>query len=117
MPEEIPKRKIPEFDIGKQMENLKTVSAVTDVLSKDEELAKQIADVFKQVAEEKEKELVERVTNLLAEKVKGVSTEQMKAVFPFWYLCYFPPEAMSHLWTSGWRAQTLPPIPRILWYW
>lgn len=117
MDEEIPKRKIPEFDIGKQMESLKTVSAVTDVLSKDKELAKQIADIFKQVAEEKERELVERVTSLLAEKVKGVSAEQMKSVFPFWYLCYFPPEAMGHLWTAGWRTYPLPPVPRHYWYW
>jgi phenylpyruvate tautomerase PptA (4-oxalocrotonate tautomerase family) len=107
---------MPEFEIGKeQIENLKAVAAVTKALSEDKELAKKIANVFKQVAEEKEKELVERVTNLLAEKVKDVSTEQMKASFNFWYLCYFPPEAISPLWHTL-RTQPLPPVPNYLWY-
>ena len=115
MAEELPKRKMPEFKIGKeQMDNLKTVAAVTDVLSKNPDLAKEIANIFKEVAEEKERELVKRVTELLAEKVKTVSPEQIQASFDYWYIWYFPPETMSFMWQAGWRTY---PAPRVWMGW
>jgi len=89
---EIPEKRMPEFKIGtEQIENLKTVSAVTKVLAENPALTEEIAEIFKQIAIEKEKELVERVTAVLADKVE-VPVDKIKAAFWYWYIWYFPPE-------------------------
>jgi hypothetical protein len=105
MDEKLPKRKMPEFEIGKeQMENLKTVAAVTKMLTEDKMLAREIADVFKQVAIEKDRELIDRVTNVLAQRVKEVSAEQIRTAFNYWYIWYLPPEDLEFVWHTGWRV-------------
>ena len=115
MAEELPKRKMPEFKIGKEyMDNLKTVAAVTDVLSKDEELVKQIAEIFKEVAMEKERELINRVTELIAEKVTTVPADKIKASFDYWYV--LSPAGISPSWVpTGWRQVPWQPVPSWLW--
>ena len=108
MTENPPKRKMPDFEIGKErMNDLKTVAAVTKVLSEDPKLAEELSRIFKEVAMEKERELMERVTALLAEKVPDVQREKIEAAFDYWYVWYFPPEAMRFVWTTGWRCQPL----------
>ena len=98
MAEKLPEKSMPEFKIGKeQIDELKTVSAVTKVLAENPELAKEIAEIFEQVAMEKERELVERITSLLAEKVKDIPADKIKAAFFYWYIWYFPPEPRKHL--------------------
>ncbi len=105
MDENLRKARMPEFEIGKeQMENIKTVAAVSKTLSDHPDLAKQIAEIFNEVAKAKERELIEKVTNLLAEKVTGISPEQLKSAFNYWYIFYIPPEAMSSVWHTSWRV-------------
>jgi len=101
----LPEKKMPEFKIGmEQTDELRTVSAVTKILAENPALAQEIADIFKQVAMEKERELIERVTNLLAEKVTEVPADKIKAAFYIWYIWYFPPEPKFHLYYFPPRA-------------
>ncbi len=87
MGEKIPKKSMPEFEIAsEQVNELKAVSAVTKVLADNPQVIKEISEIFKQVEMEKERELVEKVTKLLAEKVTEVPAEQIKAAFNYWYL-------------------------------
>ena len=84
--EKIPKAKIPESEIGKEdIEELKTVSTITKMLADHPELTKEMAEIFKQVAMEKEKELTERISKLLAEKVKEIPADRIGATMPYWY--------------------------------
>lgn len=109
MDKELPKRRMPEFKIGNEyMENLKTVAAVTDVLSKDEDLVKQIADVFNRIAMEKQNQLVDEVTALIAEKVTTVPADKIKASFDYWYI--LSPAGASAAWvpTGPWRVFWVP---------
>lgn len=105
MDENLRKAKMPEFEIGKeQMENIKTVAAVSKTLAEDPELTMQIAKIFRDVAMAKERELMEQVTAALAEKVQGISPEQLKAAFNYWYIFYLPPESMCSIWHTSWRV-------------
>ena len=98
MGEKLPKKKIPEFKIAKEkIRELKTVSAVTKVLSENPALAEEIAGIFKEVAIEKDRELIERVTSLLVARVPEVSTADIKAAFDLWYILYSPPEPRTAL--------------------
>ena len=84
--EKMPKGKIPEAEIGKeQAEELKAVSAVTKMLAENPDLAKEMAKIFEQVAKEKEKELTEKISKLLADKVKEIPADRISAAMPFWY--------------------------------
>ncbi len=84
--EKIPRGKIPETEIAKeQAEQLKTVSAVTKMLAEDPSLAKEMAEIFEQIAKEKEKELTERVSRLLATKVKEIPADRISASMQYWY--------------------------------
>jgi len=81
MEDKPPKRKMPEFEISKELtDELRTISAVTKVLADDPELIKDIAGIFKQVEMEKEKEIAEQVSKLLADKV-DMKEEQISEVF------------------------------------
>jgi hypothetical protein len=92
--EGIPKKKMSEVEITKeQVDALKMISAVTKALAENPQLTKEIAEIFNQVAEEKERELAERITNLLTEKVKDIPAEQIRASYELWAPCCFPPEA------------------------
>ncbi len=87
MDENIPTKKMKEFEINdEKISELKTVAAVTKVLSENPQLSGEIAHIFKEVEMEKERELVERVTKVLAEKVPDVKSEEIKAAFNYWYL-------------------------------
>lgn len=99
-------KKMPEFKIEKeQMENLKVVAAITKMFSEDPDLVSEIAKIFKEVAEEKDRELVDKVTNHLAKRAKELSPEKLKAAFNFWYICYLPPETMQAVWhTFPWQV-------------
>ena len=106
MEDKPPKRKMPEFEISKeQTDELRTISAVTKVLADNPELIKEIVDIFKQVEMEKEQELVDRVSKLLAEKV-AVKPELISAVFenlypivvPQWYRFVAPRKRCQPLW-------------------
>ena len=84
--EKMPKGKIPEADVGKeQAEELKTVSAVTRMLSDNPNLVKEMADIFEQIAKEKERELTERISKLIASKVQDISPERVGASMQYWY--------------------------------
>jgi hypothetical protein len=112
MGEELPKKEMPAFKIGKeQIDVLNTVSAVTNALANTPGLAEDIAEIFKEVAMEKDRELVKRVTELLATKV-DVSPEKIKAAFDYWYIWYLPPEPSGRWITTGWYH-----YPRPFWYW
>ena len=85
--ENLPKRKMGEFKISdEQVNQLKTISAVTKMLADNPQMTKEIADIFVEIEIEKQRELVERVTKLLAEKVPEVSSDQIKATFSYWYM-------------------------------
>ena len=87
MAESLPKKEMDEFEIDSEKANeLKTVAAVTKVLSENPQLSKEIANIFIEVEMKKERELVERVTKALAEKVTDVKPEEIKAAFNYWYL-------------------------------
>jgi hypothetical protein len=97
MEEKIPKKNLPEFRIGKeQVEELKTVSAVTKVLADNPELAEEIAGIFRKIAKEKDRELAEKITCILAAKLPDVPEKKLKAAFHHWYLLA-PPEPKFHL--------------------
>jgi len=82
----MPKGKIPETEIAKeQAEQLKAVSAVTKMLAEDPSLAKEMAEIFEQITKEKEKELTERISRLLAAKVKDIPADRIGASMPYWY--------------------------------
>jgi hypothetical protein len=55
------------------------------MLAENPGLAKEMAEIFEQVAKEKEKELTERISKLLAEKVKDVSVDRIGAAMQYWY--------------------------------
>jgi hypothetical protein len=98
MGEKLPRKKMPEFKIAdKKIRELKTVSAVTKVLSENPELAEEIAEIFKKVAKEKDRELAEKVTSFLIEKVPEVSAADIKAAFGLWYILLTPPEPRTSL--------------------
>lgn len=106
MAAKVEKGKMPEFKIdNEQKENLKVVAAITKMMSEDPDLASEIAMIFKEVTEEKDRELVERVTNHLAKKATEFSSERLKAAFNFWYICYLPPETLQAVWhASPWQV-------------
>ena len=84
---------MPRFEITEdQKNNLKTISAVSKMLAEDPTLAKEIASVFDEVTQSKDKELADRVSKILSEKVAGVKEEDAKALFRFWFILYLPPE-------------------------
>lgn len=92
------RRKMKRFEItDDKRENLRTISAVSKMLADDPTLAKEIADVFDEVAKAKEEELIDRVSKLLSERVAGVKMESAKAIFPVWYIMYFQPEKMESM--------------------
>jgi acetolactate synthase small subunit len=87
MVENLPKKGTREFEIDdEKLNELKTVAAVTKIMSEDRQLTKEIAEIFIDVEKKKERELVERVTKALAEKVTDVKPEEIKAAFSYWYL-------------------------------
>jgi hypothetical protein len=84
--EKMPKGKIPDAEVGKeQAEELKAVSAITKMLAEKPEIAKEMAEIFEQVAKEKEKELTERISKLLAEKVKDIPADRISGSMQYWY--------------------------------
>lgn len=95
MPEEmIPRRGLPEFKISKeQAEEVRAVSAITKMLADDPELSKKIAGAFVEAsrAEPKDRlvtqiELKEKVTRMVAEKLKDVPAAQVARLYPYWYV-------------------------------
>jgi hypothetical protein len=92
------RRKMPKFEMtDEKRNNLRTISAVSKMLADDPTLAKEIADVFDEVTKAKEKELIDRVSELLSKRVPGIETENAKDIFPIWYIMYFQPEKMEDL--------------------
>jgi hypothetical protein len=90
MEDKPPKRKMPEFEISKeQTEELRTISAVTKALADNPELIKEIVAIFKQVEMEKQQELTDRVSKLLAENV-SVKPELISAVIENLYPIVVP---------------------------
>jgi hypothetical protein len=84
--EEIPKREIPTFKVQKeQAEELRTVSAITKILAENPELTKEISDTFIQVRREAQAKLEEKVSGMIAEKLKDVPAEQIGKLVPYWY--------------------------------
>jgi hypothetical protein len=80
-------KKEPEWEIqNEKAREFNTVSLITKFLAENPELAVEIAVIFKEVETQKERILVERITNLLAEKVPGVEPEMVKSTFTYWYL-------------------------------
>jgi hypothetical protein len=115
MEKKLPRKKLPEFKIGKeQIDELKTVSAVTKILAENPKLATEIAEIFNQVAEEKERELVEKVTKLLSEKVKEVPPEKIRAAFGHWCPWYLPPPVPARFLYRS--PEPFPPPPHCLWF-
>jgi len=95
---------MPKFEItDEKKNNLRTISAVSKMLADDPTLAKEIADVFDEVMRQKEKELIEKVSKLLSERVPDVEMKNAEQIFPIWYIMYFQPEKMEDL-------------QRIIWY-
>jgi len=90
MEEKPTKRKMPEFEISKeQTEELRTISAVTKALADNPELIKEIVAIFKQVEMEKQQELTDRVSKLLAENV-SLKPELISAVLENLYPIVIP---------------------------
>lgn len=93
MTEKIPARKLPDIKISKEkMENLKTVSAMINMLAEDAELTKKIAEAFlmSTQADPKDKvvaqvELKEKVTKLVADKLSKIPADKIANLYPYWY--------------------------------
>ena len=115
MEEKIPRKKMGELRIQKeQINELKAISAVTKILADNPKLAKDIVEVFNQVAAEKEHELVERVTGILAEETDEVTAKQIKAAFSYWYSMFTPEPLHWFLFRSP--PPRMPDIPQPSWF-
>lgn len=90
--EKIPERKLPEFKITKEhIQELKTTSAILNMLADNPDLTKRIAEAFVKSSSVKAEdrvyaglELKEKVNNMVAEKLKDISIEQVDRYFPIW---------------------------------
>ena len=91
-PEKIPERKLPEFKITKeQIQELKTTSAILNMLAENPDLTKRIAEAFVKASSVKMEDRViasvnlkEQVTNIVAEKLKDISPDQVEKYYPIW---------------------------------
>jgi len=109
MDSKLEKRKMPKFELNAdQKDNLETFSAVSKMLAEDPTIGKEIADIFNEVTKAKEKELIDRVSQLISEKVRNVKLDSVKAVFPFWFIFYLPPEKVESMMESEWIPLWVP---------
>jgi len=93
MGEEIPKKKLPEIEITKETINdLKVLSAITNTLAENPPLINEIANIFKQFPKEGRSELVNKITIVLAKKIKNIPADELQASSDIWIPWLFPPE-------------------------
>ena len=108
----IPRRDLPEFKITKELvEEVRSIAAITSLLAEEPELTKQIADAFIQASRVTPQdvmvaqiELREKVSTMVAEKLKDIPAERITKLFPYWcphIIRYWFPEVIIphiHLW-------------------
>ncbi len=91
-PERITERKLPEFKITKEhIQELKTTSAILNMLADNPDLTKRIAQAFVRASSVKAEdraiaslELKEQVTKMVAEKLKDIPVDQIEKYYPIW---------------------------------
>jgi hypothetical protein len=89
----IPERELPKIKITEeQVQELRTISAITKILAEDPELTKSIADTFLEASRVSPQdrmtaqiELKEKVSRMVGEKLKDVPVERVAKLFPYWY--------------------------------
>lgn len=85
MAAEIPERELPKFKVTEeQVEELKAISAITSMLAEDPKFIKDIAKTIKEVSKTYEKELKEKVSGMIAEKV-DIEVGKVAKIFPHWF--------------------------------
>jgi hypothetical protein len=91
-PERIPERKLPEFKItNEHIQQLKTTSAILNMLADNTDLTKRIAQAFVKASSVKAEDrllasmdLKDQVTKMVAEKLKDVPADQIEKYYPIW---------------------------------
>ncbi|MCX9074185.1 MAG: hypothetical protein OIN88_05930 [Candidatus Methanoperedens sp.] len=108
-PEKIPERKLPEFKITKeQIQEMKTTSAILNMLADNPDLTKRIAEAFVKASSVKMEnrvyarlKLKEHVTKIVAEKMKDISPDQVERYYPIWSNIIIRVN-MPHIFTNIW---------------
>jgi hypothetical protein len=90
--ERIPERKLPEFKITKEhVQELKTTSAILNMLADNTDLTKRIAQAFVKASSVKAEDrllasmdLKEQVTKMVTDNLRDIPADQIEKYYPIW---------------------------------